>query len=328
VPRIFEKIYTAANAGIAEQSRARQAIFRWAVATGRRVQAAERTGRGVPPHVALQHRLADHLVLTKVRDLFGGRIEWASSGAAPIAQEILEFFDACGVTVLEGWGMSETAAAGSVNNASELRFGTVGRALPGTELRIADDGELLMRGPTVFKGYYKNEAATAEALAEGWLATGDLAEIDDQGYVSIVGRKKDLIITSSGKNISPSNIENVLKESRWISQAVVFGDNKPYLVALLTLDAEEAPKLAEQLGVDPEPSAMAHDPKVHEALQHEVDEANAHFARIEQVKRFVVLDHDLSQEQGELTPTLKIKRQIVADEFAGELDALYAGASR
>jgi long-chain acyl-CoA synthetase len=328
VPRVFEKIYTAANAGIAEQPRLKQAIFNWSVATGRRVRSAQRAGRRLAPHLAAQHRLADKLVLTKVRELFGGQIVWASSGAAPIAKEILEFFDACGVLVLEGWGMSETAAAGSVNSSGEVHFGTVGRALPATELRIAADGELLMRGPTVFKGYFKNPEATAATLTDGWLATGDLAVIDDEGYVSIVGRKKDLIITSSGKNISPSNIENALKESRWISQAVVFGDNRPYLVALLTLDPEEAPKLAEHLGIDADPARMAHDERVRAVIQEAVDEVNARFARIEQVKRFAILDADLSQEHGELTPTLKIKRNVVADEFAPEVDELYEEVAR
>jgi long-chain acyl-CoA synthetase len=324
VPRVFEKIYTAAHAGVDEQSRAKRAIFHWAIATGRRMRQAERAGR-VRPDLALQHRLADRLVLTKVRDLFGGRLELAASGAAPIAKEVLEFFDACGVLILEGWGMTETAAAGAINTVEDLRFGSVGRPLPATELRIAEDGELLMRGPTVFRGYFKDEEATRETLTDGWLATGDLARIDDDGYVSIVGRKKDLIITSSGKNISPSNIENLLKEHRWISHALVVGDNRPYLVALLTLDPDEAPALAARLGVDPDPATMANDPRVKATLQEVVDEVNAHLARIEQIKRFTILDHDLTQAAGELTPTLKVRRNILTAAYADVIDALYAG---
>jgi long-chain acyl-CoA synthetase len=324
VPRVFEKIYTAARAGVAEQPRLKQAIFHWAVGVGHRVRPLQRSGRRVPVHLAAQHRLADHLVLSKVGALFGGRLELAASGAAPIAKEILEFFDACGVLVLEGWGMTETAAAGTITTTEELRFGTVGKPLPGVEVRLAADGELLMRGPTVFRGYFKNEQATAATLADGWLATGDLAAIDDDGFVSIIGRKKDLIITSSGKNISPSNIENLLKESRWISQAVVFGDDKPYLVALLTLDPEEAPKLAAQLGVDPDPAAMAADARVAAAIQEVVDDVNAHLARIEQIKRFAILEHDLSQAGGELTPTLKTKRDVVRREFEDVIEGLYA----
>ena len=275
---------------MAEQSRAKRLVFEWAIATGRRVRRAQRAGRPVRRDLAWQHRLADRLVLAKVRDLFGGRIEVACTGAAPIAKEVLEFFDACGVLVLEGWGMTETAAAGAINTVEELRFGTVGRSLPSAELRVAEDGELLMRGPMVFRGYFKDDEATQEAMAGGWLATGDIAEIDGDGFVSITGRKKELIITSSGKNISPSNIENLLKENRWISQALVFGDNRPYLVALLTLDAEEAPKLAERLGIDAEIATMAHDPRVVAALQEVVDEVNTHLARIEQIKRFKVLE--------------------------------------
>jgi long-chain acyl-CoA synthetase len=323
VPRVFEKIYTAAHSGVADQPRVKQAVFRWAIATGRRTRRAQRAGHHVRADLAWQHRMADRLVLSKVRELFGGRLELAASGAAPIAKEVLEFFDACGVLILEGWGMTETTAAGAINRTDRPRFGTVGEALPGTELRIADDGELLMRGPSVFRGYFKDPEATEAALTDGWLATGDIAQIED-GFVSIVGRKKELIITSSGKNISPANLENGLKESRWISQAVVYGDNRPYLVALITLDPDEAPKLAERLGIDPDPVAMARDERVRAVIQEVVDELNTHFARIEQIKRFALLDRDLSQAAGELTPTLKIKRAVVNDEFAAEIDALYA----
>jgi long-chain acyl-CoA synthetase len=323
VPRIFEKIHTAATAGIAEQPVHKRAIFNWAVFVGRRLRSTQRSGNPVPKPLAWQHRLADRLVLSKVRGLFGGELRLAASGAAPIAKEILQFFDACGVLVLEGWGMTETAAAGSINTIDELRFGSVGRPLPGVEMKIAADGELLVRGPSVFQGYFKNEEATRETLQDGWLATGDLGAIDADGFVSIIGRKKDLIITSSGKNISPSNLENALKQIRWVSEAVVFGDNRPYLVALLTLDPDEAPKLAEHLGIESDIAAMAHDPRVHDELAKEVDEVNAHFARIEQIKRFAILDRDLTQAGGELTPTLKLKRNVVYGEFGDEFAALY-----
>ncbi|HEU4974216.1 MAG TPA: long-chain fatty acid--CoA ligase [Baekduia sp.] len=323
VPRVFEKIHTAAHSSVADH-RLRAGIFRRAVATGRRVRAAERSGQPVGRVLRWRHALADRVVLSKIRELFGGRLELAASGAAPVAREILEFFDACGVLILEGWGMTETAAAGTINTERDVRFGTVGRPLPGTEVRVAADGELLMRGPTVFRGYHKNPEATAETLVDGWLATGDLAQIDEDGYVSIVGRKKDLIITSSGKNISPANIENELKTSRWISQAMVLGDGRPYLVAVLTLDPDEAPKLAERLGIEADLAAMAHDERVRAVIQEAVDEVNARFARIEQVKKFVLLDRDLSQAAGELTPTLKIKRSVVARELADTIEALYA----
>lgn len=323
VPRVFEKIYTAARSGVAEQPLHKRAVFHWAIRTGERVRALERTGARVPTSLGWRHRLADRLVLSRVRALFGGDLRLAASGAAPIAKEVLEFFDACGVLVLEAWGMTETAAAGAINTIDELRFGSVGRPLPGVEMRIAADSELLMRGPSVFRGYFKNDEATRETLDDGWLATGDLAAIDEDGFVSIIGRKKELIITSSGKNISPANIENALKRSRWVSEAAVYGDNRPYLVALLALDPDEAPKLAEQLGVEPDLAAMAHDERVRTELQAAVDEVNAQFARIEQIKRFAILDHDLTQATGELTPTLKLKRSVVYRKYADIFAGLY-----
>ncbi len=323
VPRVFEKIYSAANSGAAEGPLPKRVVFDWAVRTGERVRALERTGRRVPALQAWRHRIADRLVLSHVRALFGGELRLAASGAAPISKEVLEFFDACGVLVLEGWGMTETAAAGTINTIDELRFGSVGRPLPGVELRLAADGELLMRGPSVFQGYFKNEEATREVLDDGWLSTGDLAAIDENGFVSIIGRKKELIITSSGKNISPANIENALKRHRWISQAVVFGDNRPYLVALLTLDPDEAPRLAERFGIETDAAAMAQDESVRAELQAVVTEANTHFARIEQIKRFAILDRDLTQARGELTPTLKLKRSVAYQEFADLFSGLY-----
>ncbi len=324
VPRMFEKVYTAAHAGIEQQSGARRRLFRWAVGIGRARRERERSGRRLSPALAAQHMLADRLVLSKVRGLFGGHLVLAATGAAPIARDILEFFDACGILVLEGWGMTETSAAGAINTPRELRFGTVGRPLPGTELRVAEDGELLVRGRCVFQGYYRDEEATAGSFVDGdWLATGDLGAIDADGYVSITGRKKDLIITSSGKNITPSNIENQLKESRWISEAVVFGDRRPYLVAMLTLDPEEAPHLALRLGIEADVKTMAANEHVLGEIAKIVESVNARFARIEQIKRFGVLDRDLTQIQGEMTPTLKVKRNVVYRKFEDFFSALY-----
>jgi len=188
---------------------------------------------------------------------------------------------------------------------------------------IADDGEVLMRGPHVFAGYHRDDEATQDTLDGDWLCSGDLGEVDDDGYVAITGRKKDLIITSSGKNVSPTNLEVALRETRWISQAVVYGDNRPYLVALLTLDADELPALAERAGVPADVSTMVDDPRVHAVVQESVDEVNARFARIEQIKRFALLDHDLSQAAGELTPTLKVKRATVNDRYRQQFDRLY-----
>jgi long-chain acyl-CoA synthetase len=321
---VFEKIYTRASSGIEEQRGPKGVLIRWAFHTGARTRDAQRHGRRLGALAQGRYRLADKLVLSKVRGLFGGRLELAMTGAAPIAREVLEFFDSCGIPVLEGYGMTESCAASTLNTESEQRFGTVGRPLPGTEVRIADDGEILMHGPNVFVGYFKDPEATAETLADdGWLRTGDLGRLDAGGYVSITGRKKDIIITSSGKNITPSNIENRLKESRWISEAVVYGDGRSYLVALLVLDPDEAPVLAERLGIEPDLPTMAHDERVRAELQKVVDEANSHFARIEQVKRFAVLEGQLTQPGGELTPTLKVKRNVVYDRYAAVIDALY-----
>jgi len=322
VPRVFEKVYTTASARVEEAGGIRREIFRRAVATGRRVRALERAGRRPGPGLRVRHRLADRLVLSKVRDLFGGRMREAVTGAAPIAPEILEFFDACGVRVLEGYGMTETSTAATGNTLDECRFGSVGRTIPGVEARIAEDGELLLRGPNIFQGYYKNEQATREALVDGWLLTGDVGRIDEDGYVFITGRKKDIIITAGGKNITPSNLESGLKQSRWISQAVVIGDRRPYLVALLTLDPDEAPAFAEQNGLAVE--EVADSPEMLAEVQRTVDEVNARVGRLAQVKRFKLLADDLTQEAGELTPTLKVKRNVVVERYAADVERLYA----
>jgi long-chain acyl-CoA synthetase len=323
VPRVFEKVHTRALAGVDEAGRLRRLVFRWALATGRAERRAQRRGR-VNPLLRAGHRLADRLVLSRVRTLFGARIELALTGAAPIAREVLEFFDACGVLVLEGYGMTESCAAATLNTEHEVRFGTVGRPLPGTDVRIADDGEVLLRGPNVFAGYHGNPAATAQTLDDGWLHTGDLGELDADGFLRLTGRKKELIITSSGKNVSPANIEAALRDSRWLSQAVVYGDRRPYLVALLTLDPDEAAALAAELDVAPDVATMARDPRVHATLAAEVDAVNARFARIEQIKRFAVLEHDLSHDAGELTPTQKLRRADVYRRYADRFAGLYA----
>jgi long-chain acyl-CoA synthetase len=311
-------------AGVEEAGRIKRAIFHWALATGRRVRELEHQGRSPGALLRRRHALADKLVLSKVRGLFGPDIRLALTGAAPIAQDVLEFFDACGVLVVEGYGLTETTAAGTLNTQRRFRFGTVGRPLAGTEASIAADGEILLRGPNIFAGYFRNDDATRETMtSDGWLKSGDLGSIDEDGFVQITGRKKDLIITSSGKNISAANIESALRESRWISEAVVFGDGRPYLVALLTLDADEAPALAERVGVECDLSAMAHDERVFAELAREVEQVNSRFARIEQVKRFALAERDLSQADGELTPTLKVKRAIVYREYADLFNSLY-----
>jgi long-chain acyl-CoA synthetase len=256
-----------------------------------------------------------------VRALFGDRIRQCVTGAAPIAPEILEFFYACGVPVMEGYGMTETSTVASANTVEDFRFGSVGKPLPRVELRIADDGELLIKGANIFREYYKNEEATRETLEGGWLHTGDIGHVDEDGFLYITGRKKDIIITAGGKNITPANLENGLKQSRWISQAVVVGDRRPYLVALITLDPEELPAFGEQHGLSAEdvPQSEA----MRAEVQKVVDEVNSRVGPVEQIKRFEILPHDLTQETGELTPTLKVKRNVVVDKFADAIQGLY-----
>jgi long-chain acyl-CoA synthetase len=324
VPRIYEKIHGAVTGEIARKRALERGVFEWAVRSGSRARPALRERRQPDLLTDIQYRLADRLVLAKVRRLFGPALQFGLVGAAPVASDLLEFFDACGVLVLEGYGLTESCAAATINTVNALRFGTVGKSLPGAEVAIADDGEILIRGPHVFKGYYRDPGATEEALTDdGWLRTGDLGELSVDGFLSITGRKKDLIITSSGKNITPVNIESQLRESRYITEAVVYGDNRPYLVAMLTLDRDESVRLAKRLGIATDPVTVAGDARVHAELQKEVDRVNRSFARIEQVKRFAILGHDLTQADGELTPTLKVKRAIVYDKYADVFGGLY-----
>ena len=325
VPRIYEKMQGAVTGEISRKPALQRGLFEWAMRCGARARIALRERRQPDLLTDVQYRLADRLVLAKVRRLFGPELQVALVGAAPIAPELLEFFDACGVLVLEGYGLTETCAATALNTVDALRFGTVGKPLPGAQVAIADDGEILIRGPHVFKGYYRDQDATDEVLtADGWLRSGDLGALSPDGFLSITGRKKDLIITSSGKNIAPVNIESELRESRFITEAVVYGDNRPYLVAMLTLDRDESVKLAERIGIATDPVTIAADPRVRAELQKDVDRVNRKFARIEQVKRFAILGHDLTQADGELTPTLKVKRAIVYDKYGDVFAGLYA----
>ena len=319
VPRIFEKIYALAL-GMAEDEQK----LHDAVELGVNVRMMRRRGEQVPDELTAAFDRAEDALYGKVRGLFGGRIDKCVSGAAPIAKEILEFFYACGVTVLEGWGMTETTAVGTVNLPDHIRFGTIGRAMPGVELKIADDGEILIKGPNVFREYWRNSEATKETFTEdGWLMTGDLGSLDDDGYLSITDRKKDIIITAGGKNLTPSNIENDLKQSRYISQAVMYGDRRPYPVALITLDPEEIVPWAQQHGLPEDVAELVQRDEVREMVQNELDRANTKYAQVEQVKKFALLDHDLTQETGELTPTLKLKRNVVHERYGSVFESLY-----
>jgi len=322
VPRIFEKLYGLAVVQLEDASDEQREQFGKAVELGVEVRSLEARGEPVPEDLRGAFEQADERIFKGVRALFGGRLREATTGAAPIADEILEFFYAAGVPVMEGYGMTETIGIGTTNRPDRVKFGTVGRAMPGVEVRIADDGEILIKGPNVFLGYWQNDEATREVLRDGWIHTGDLGELDQEGFLRITGRKKDIIITAGGKNLTPANLENDLKQSRFISQAVMYGDRRPFPVALITLDEEEIVPWAKERGLSGE---LAEQAKVRELIQAELDSANAKYAQVEQIKKFAILDSDLSQETGELTPTLKVKRNIVYEKYADVFDALYEG---
>jgi long-chain acyl-CoA synthetase len=325
VPRIFEKIYTAANSGVEKEGGLKQKIFNWAIGVGAKMREAERSGRKPGFLLSRQYAFADEKVLSKIRNLFGGKLRLAVSGAAPINPEILRFFDAAGVLVLEGWGMTETSTAATISSPDDFKVGTIGKPFPGCEVRIADDGEILVKGPNVFQGYHKNEEATRETIVDGWLHTGDIGEIDSDGFIKITGRKKDIIITAGGKNITPANLEADIKQHPLVSQCVVVGDRQPYLVALVTLDPEEAAAYAKEHGLDETPEQLAANAYVKASIEAHVEEINKNYARVEQVKKISILKQDLSQETGELTPTLKVKRAVVTAKHEQEIDQLYAG---
>jgi long-chain acyl-CoA synthetase len=324
VPRIFEKIYTAATSAIEKEGGLKKRVFDWAIKVGAKMREVERSGRSPGFLLQRQYAFADKQVLSKIRGLFGGRIRLAVSGAAPINPEILRFFDAAGVLVLEGWGMTETSTAATISTPEDFKVGTIGKPFPGCEVKIADDGEILVKGPNVFQGYHKNPEATRETIVDGWLHTGDIGEVESDGFIKITGRKKDIIITAGGKNITPANLEAEIKQHPLVSQCVVVGDRRPYLVALVTLDPEEAVTYAKEHNLLEDPAELASNPDVKAAIEAHVEKINQNFARVEQVKKIAILPHDLSQESGELTPTLKVKRAVVAQKHEDAIEGLYA----
>jgi long-chain acyl-CoA synthetase len=311
VPRVYEKVHANALGEIERAGGLKRAIGLWALGVGARVSRQRRAGKRVWPWLALQHRIADKLVFAKVRERLGGRLRLGISGAAPLSVDVMEFFHALGVPVLEGYGLTETASSATVNDPDDFRIGTVGRPVDGAEVKLADDGEILIRSDAIFAGYYKDPDATAEVLtADGWFHTGDVGELDADGFLKITDRKKDLIITAGGKNIAPQNLENALKASRFVSQAIVVGDRRPYVTALLTLDEAEV-------------AASGRDPLT--LAQEIVDQVNEDRVRVEQIKKFVIVPREFSPEEGEVTPTLKLRRRVIHEHFAAEIEALYAG---
>ena len=308
VPRVYEKIHTLVLAQFEAATGVKRRLIDWSLGVGRRVSALRVAHEPIPASLAAQHRLAAKLVYSRVQARLGGRLRVGISGGAPLAREVAEFFHALDVLILEGYGLTECTSAATVNRPDAYRFGTVGPALPGTELRLGEDGELLIRADTVFQGYYKEPEATRAVLDDdGWLHSGDVAVIEPDGFVTITDRKKDILITAGGKNVAPANIENLLKGSPLVSHAVVIGDRRPYVTALITLE-DDARAL----------------PDIEARIKALVDQVNGELSRFEQIKRFSILRRDFSADEGEITPTLKLKRKVVQENFAAEIDALYS----
>ncbi len=322
VPRIWEKLHAGITAKLADATGVKARVAAWAMGVGRAYHAAKNAGRPVPALVGAQYALAKRLFFDKVRTAVGlGRARVCVSGAAPVAAEVLEFFTGIDLSIVEVYGQSEDTGPTSINMPGRTRFGTVGPAIPGVTVKIAEDGEIMVRGPNVFLGYYRDPEGTAEALTEGWLHSGDLGALDADGYLTITGRKKEILITSGGKNITPKNIEAALKNHPLISEAVLIGDRRHYLTALITLDPEGCARFAKDHGLTVDPYTA---PEVRAAVQSAVDDVNSRLARVETVKKFCILPSAFTVETGELTPTLKVKRRKVYERYADQIEAMYS----
>lgn len=325
VPRLFEKFYIRVLSTVENAPERRKKIFNWCMNTGYQVSALKRSGKKIPLLLKIKHMVADLLVFRKIRRVLGGRIRFMVSGAAPISVKILEFFHAVGILILEGYGLTETAAPATVNRIDDFKFGTVGKPIPCCEVKIAADGEVLIRGENVFKEYYKNPEATGEAFtADGWFKTGDIGTIDEDGFLKITDRKKELIVTAGGKNIPPQNIENLLKTSQYISNAFVYGDRRKYLTALITLDDEEVVNYLKSRNISYDKNVpLAEHPEVVKLIAKEIEEKNSKLARYEQIKKYRILNKDFSVDSGELTPTMKLKRRVITERYKKLLDEMY-----
>jgi long-chain acyl-CoA synthetase len=324
VPRVFEKVYNTAQQQ-ASASPAKSKIFAAAAATAIAYSQALDAG-GPNAGVRLRHAVFDRLVYGKLRAAVGGKVSYAVSGGAPLGDRLGHFFRGAGITVLEGYGMTETSAAATVNKPSRNKVGTVGQPLPGVSARIADDDEILLRGGIIFAGYWQNDAATKEALDDdGWLRTGDLGSLDDEGFLRVTGRKKELIVTAGGKNVAPAVLEDRLRAHPLISQVMVVGDNRPFIACLITLDPEALDHWKQQHGKPGDATAadLANDADLLAELQAAVDDANKAVSRAESIRKFVVLPVDFTTDNGYITPSLKVKRALVAKDFAADIEGLY-----
>lgn len=325
VPRVLEKIHARAQATADRLPGPRKAIFEWSIDLGHAFSLKSMAGEPLSMLLRIQHRIADRLVHSKIRERLGASLRFVVSGGAPLAQDLSKWFHAAGILVIEGYGLTETSAPATTNLPQAFRFGTVGRAIPGTTVRIADDGEILVRGPGVFTGYWKDDEATRAAMTDdGFFRTGDVGTLDPDGFLRITDRKKDILITASGKNVPPANIENLIKEHRLIGQAIVVGDRRPYLVALVALDPDEAPGWASEQGHGDLPlEQIAQLPDVQQEVARHMASTNGRLARFESVKAWSLLPTPFTVENGLLTPTLKLRRREILQRFPDVIEALY-----
>ena len=318
VPRVFEKVFNTAQR---KAEGPKRKVFDFAVATAQEWSSSPNPGLATK----VKKAIADKLVYSKLREAVGGRLHYSVSGGAPLAPYLAHFFHAAGITILEGYGLTETSAPGTVNTPDAMRIGTVGRPLPGIEIRIAEDGEVLLKGGNVFKGYYHNDQATAEVLeADGWFHTGDVGEIDDGGFLRITGRKKELIVTAGGKNVAPAVLEERLKQHRLVSQAMVVGDNRPFIGCLVTIDADELAAFAKEHDLTGSTAELVRSDAVQAEVAKAVEQANAAVSKAESVRKWEILERDFTLEDNEITPTLKLRRRNVIENFGDAIERIYA----
>jgi long-chain acyl-CoA synthetase len=326
VPRLYEKIYAGVLANIESEPAIKQKIFNWAVGVGRKVSALKVAHKPIPGMLKMKYNIANKLVFSKIYEKLGGRLRFFFSGGAPLAREIAEFFHAMGIVILEGFGLTETSPVLTVNKPDAIRFGSVGQPIPGVEIKIADDGEILAKGPNVMKGYWNRPGETAEALEGGWFHTGDIGHLDEDDFLFITDRKKDLIVTAGGKNIAPQNIENTLKLDKYIEQVAVLGDKRKFVSALIVPAFPELEAWAKEQGIDTsDMAALVADERVNKMMKEHVDAALKDFDRHERVTKFVLLPAEMTEDSGLLTPTLKVKRKEVNSQFASEIESMYKG---
>jgi long-chain acyl-CoA synthetase len=326
VPRIYEKIYSRIISEVQSQPDLKKSIFQWSINVGRECARLKSQKALIPLPLFLKQRVAEKLVFSKIRRKLGGKIRMTLSGGAPLSPELCEIFHACGVKIMEAYGLTETTAAITVNRPNDYCFATVGKPLGGTEIRIAEDGEILLRGPMIFKEYYNNAQATKEVFTEdGWFRTGDVGEINDRGFLRITDRKKEIIVTSGGKNVAPQKLENLLKNSLYISNVMIIGDKQKYIAAVICLNETEIKTFAKQKQIAFEEYAdlIAND-QVKKLVDEEVKKVNAQLASYESIKRFALLPADFTTETGELTPSLKVKRKVVSAKYKSTIDGLFS----